>query len=131
MNINALQGNIVNAFYNRGLTQTQQPQNKNLKAEKSLKQDPAQKERLKALAEKQLVGIDDFDASRYLKEILRITDIFNRKLKYSINQKSGQVVVKVINSDSNRVIKEIPSKELQKLHMSLKEALSIVTNDNG
>lgn len=47
--------------------------------------------------------------TKVLHECLGITDI---KFDYSIHKPTGSIVVKVINNESGKVIREIPPKEL-------------------
>ncbi len=47
--------------------------------------------------------------TRILQESLGITDI---KFDYSVHEATGSIVVKVINNESGKVIREIPPKEL-------------------
>jgi len=71
----------------------------------------------------------DIDVEKYLKDIIRITDMFNRKLKFTINRELEQVVVKVIDRDTDKVIKEIPPEELQRLHVRMREALGLLFDE--
>ncbi len=66
------------------------------------------------------------DAEKYLKEIIKITELFNRKLKYSIDKELDQVVVKVVDAETDKVIKEIPPDELKRLHAKMKEAIGSI-----
>ncbi len=49
----------------------------------------------------------------------------NTRFSYSINEKIDSFVVKIIDRDTETVVKEIPSKELQTLHENLREAIGI------
>ncbi len=49
----------------------------------------------------------------------------NTRFSYSINEKIDSFVVKIIDRDTDTVVKEIPSKELQKLHENLRDAIGI------
>ncbi len=51
--------------------------------------------------------------------------IKNTRFRYSINEKIDSFVVKIIDKDTDKVVKEIPSRELQKLHENLREAIGI------
>ena len=66
------------------------------------------------------------DAERYLKQIIKITEIFNRKLKYSIDKELDQVIVKVVDAETDKVIKEIPPEELKRLYAKMKEAVGSI-----
>ncbi|MDR2730557.1 MAG: flagellar protein FlaG [Treponema sp.] len=59
----------------------------------------------------------------------QISLIFNRKLKFVVDQHSNEVVVKVIDKETDKVIKEIPPEELQRLHNSLKETIGFLFDE--
>ena len=66
------------------------------------------------------------DAEKYLKQIIKITEVFNKKLKYSIDKELGQVIVKVVDAETDKVIKEIPPEELKRLYAKMKEAIGSI-----
>ena len=68
-------------------------------------------------------------AETYLKEILNITETFNKKLKFIVDKELGQVVVKVLDRNTDKVIKEIPPEELRNLHVRIKEALGQIIDE--
>ncbi|MCL2208784.1 MAG: flagellar protein FlaG [Treponema sp.] len=51
---------------------------------------------------------------------------FNRKLQFVVDQNSREVIVKVIDKETDKVIKEIPPEELQRLHRNIKDAIGLV-----
>ena len=60
------------------------------------------------------------DTKRILNELTS-----NTRFSYSINEKIDSFIVKIIDRDTDKVVKEIPSQELQRLHENLKEAIGI------
>ena len=62
-----------------------------------------------------------------LNETKKILNEFttNTRFSYSINEKIDSFVVKIIDRDTDKVVKEIPSQDLQRLHENLKEAIGI------
>ncbi|WP_319561817.1 flagellar protein FlaG [Marispirochaeta sp.] len=69
------------------------------------------------------------EVQRMLREIVNFSDAFNRRLKFSVNRELNQVVVKVIDRETDKVIKEIPHEGLQRLHMRLKEAIGLLFDE--
>jgi flagellar protein FlaG len=55
--------------------------------------------------------------------------IFNKKLKFYVDQDSHEVIVKVIDSETDKVIKVLPPEELQRLHARLKEAIGFLFDE--
>ncbi|MFO7729593.1 MAG: flagellar protein FlaG [Spirochaetia bacterium] len=72
---------------------------------------------------------DTVDPEIYLKDILTITSIFNRKLKFSINRELNQVIVKVVDGETDNIIKEIPPEALQRLHSRMSEAIGLLIDE--
>jgi len=55
--------------------------------------------------------------------------VFNRKLQFVVDYNSKQVVVKVIDKETDKVIKELPPEELQRLHKHIKETIGILYDE--
>lgn len=86
-------------------------------------------ERSKGSPPPQPVKKKDIDPEIYLKDILTITSIFNRKLRFTIDRNSRQVIVKVIDGATDKVIKEIPPEALQRLHKRMREAIGLLIDE--
>lgn len=69
------------------------------------------------------------DAEKYLQDILNISQLFNRRLKFRIDSETEQVIVKVIDGETDKVIKEIPPQELQRLYRRMKEAIGLIIDE--
>lgn len=63
-----------------------------------------------------------------LAELVKVSHIFNRRLKFSFNEELGEVVVKVIDGDTDKVIKELPPEEIQRLHIRIREAIGLLVD---
>jgi flagellar protein FlaG len=61
-----------------------------------------------------------------VQQIEKFVQSVRRNLEFSIDETSGQVVVKVIASESGEVVRQIPSEEALKLANSLKDASSLL-----
>jgi len=53
---------------------------------------------------------------------------FNRKLQFVVEH-GNEVIIKVIDKETDKVIKEIPPEELQRLHSNLKEAIGLLFDE--
>jgi len=53
----------------------------------------------------------------------------NKKLKFVVDHRSNEVIVKVIDGNTDKVIKVIPPEELQRLHRKLKETIGFLFNE--
>ncbi|MGH8385377.1 MAG: flagellar protein FlaG [Pseudomonas sp.] len=61
-----------------------------------------------------------------VQEIEKFVQSVKRNLEFSIDEASGQVVVKVIASESGEVVRQIPNEEVLKLANSLNDASSLL-----
>ncbi|HTX72067.1 MAG TPA: flagellar protein FlaG [Rectinemataceae bacterium] len=59
-------------------------------------------------------------------DMQKVSEAFNRRLSFSINEKLGQVVVKVIDSDTDKVVREIPPVELQRVYERIREVIGLL-----
>jgi len=80
---------------------------------------PEVKERPQAIQSTQAKAMD----------LERMGSAFNKKLQYVVDHSSNEVLVKVIDKETDKVIKVIPPEELQRLHRSLKEAVGVLFNE--
>ena len=70
-------------------------------------------------SEKDVNNADITKAVSYLNDYIQN---FRRDLKFSVDEDSGRVVVKVIDSETNEVIRQIPSEEALTLSRRLEQA---------
>ena len=62
-------------------------------------------------------------------DLEKITLAFNKKLKFEVNHASHDVIVKVIDPETDKVIKVLPPEELQRLHSRLKETIGFLFDE--
>jgi len=54
---------------------------------------------------------------------------FNRRLKFYLNEEIDRVVVKVIDAETDKVIKEIPPQEIQDLVARIQQAIGVMVDE--
>ena len=59
-------------------------------------------------------------------DLEQISLAFNRRLKFVIDQDSKQIIVKVIDNETDKVIKVLPPEELQRLHSRIRETIGFL-----
>ena len=59
--------------------------------------------------------------SQQLQKMYEMVD--GRKLQFNVNKELGSVVVRVVDSNTNQVLKESPSEDIQKLKLRLRKAM--------
>lgn len=56
----------------------------------------------------------------------KIEDLFNRKLQFQINKELNRIIIKVIDTDTEKIIREIPSEDAQKLQIRMRETAGLL-----
>ena len=59
-------------------------------------------------------------------DLEQISRTFNSRLKFVIDQESKQIIVKVIDNETDKVIKILPPEELQRVHSRIRETLGFL-----
>ena len=59
----------------------------------------------------------------------QITLAFNKKLRFTVDTQLDQVIVKVIDPETDKVIRELPPAELQRLHLKIKEMMGLLFDE--
>ena len=59
-------------------------------------------------------------------ELERISLAFDRRLKFVIDQESREILIKVIDNETDKVIKVLPPEELQRLHSRIRETFGFL-----
>jgi len=73
--------------------------------------------------------MDQQQVVRHIREIEKLSGLFNRRLQYSINRELDQIVVKVIDTETDKVIKVLPPEEIQRLHLRIREAIGLLFDE--
>ncbi len=86
---------------------------KGLQTRDPFEQKQASREVMQRIQQKQASvrqGIDQ-NLEQTLSKLQRTANIFNTKLSFSVHQNTHRVVVRIIDNDTNQVIRQIPSDE--------------------
>jgi flagellar protein FlaG len=59
-------------------------------------------------------------------DLERISLAFNKKLRFQVDHKDHDLTVKVIDPETDKVIKELPPKELERLRDHIRETIGIL-----
>ena len=66
------------------------------------------------------------DLKQSASELERISLAFDRRLKFIIDQESREILIKVIDNETDKVIKVLPPEELQRLHSRIRETIGFL-----
>jgi flagellar protein FlaG len=64
-----------------------------------------------------------------IRELQKLSDKMGRKVQFNVNKELGRVVVKIVDPSTDKVIKEIPSADVQKLQIRIKETLGLLFDE--
>ena len=59
-------------------------------------------------------------------ELEQISLAFDRRLKFVVDQDSREIIIKVIDNETDKVIKELPPEELRRLHDRISETIGFL-----
>ncbi|MFW5826610.1 MAG: flagellar protein FlaG [Alkalispirochaeta sp.] len=71
------------------------------------------------------------EIQRYTTELQQISQAMNKQLSFSYNEELQLMVVKVIDRNTDKVIKELPPTELQRVHMRIREAIGLLLDESA
>ena len=63
------------------------------------------------------------DMENTLRSLEQVGVLLNRRLSFSLNQKLDSVVVKVIDTNTDKVVREVPPAEVQRVYERLREVV--------
>ena len=66
------------------------------------------------------------DLQKTTSNLEQISLAFNRRLKFVIDQESREILIKVIDNETDKVIKVLPPEELQRLHSRIQETIGFL-----
>jgi flagellar protein FlaG len=66
------------------------------------------------------------DLKKATADLEQVSLAFNRRLKFVIDQESREIIVKVIDNETDKVIKVLPPEELQRLHRNIRETIGFL-----
>ena len=71
----------------------------------------------------------DEDLNETMRNLENVISQFNRRFKISLDESINRIVIKVIDADTDKVIREIPPREIQHLLANLKEMMGLLVNE--
>ena len=60
------------------------------------------------------------------RDLEQVSLAFDRRLKFIIDQESREILIKVIDNETDKVIKVLPPEELQRLHSRIRETIGVL-----
>ncbi|MBO5137195.1 MAG: flagellar protein FlaG [Spirochaetaceae bacterium] len=64
-----------------------------------------------------------------VQELQKISDAMGHEVRFNVNEELGQVVVKIVDPSTDKVIKEIPSADVQHLQIKIRETIGLLIDE--
>jgi flagellar protein FlaG len=64
-------------------------------------------------------------------ELNNLVRDLHRELRFSVDDESGETMIKVVDSKTDEVVRQIPSEEMVRLHQRLEEAAGVIFRDSA
>ena len=81
------------------------------------------------------VEADKIGLKTPLKEVVErlnsAEDFHDRGIRFSVDEETGKVVVRIVDSSTNEVVKQIPSEEILRMARNIDEFLGLYLNKRG
>ena len=81
-------------------------------------------------AENQKVLADPNEISKAVAQIQKLCDMCDRKLQFRVNKETNRIVVKAIDANTDKVIREIPSEAIQRLQARILETVGLLFDES-
>ncbi len=69
--------------------------------------------------------------AKAVRDLQQVSDTFNTRLSFSLNEKLDQVVVKVIENGTDKIVREIPPSELQHVYERIREVIGLLFDESA
>lgn len=69
------------------------------------------------------------NVQRHTQELQRIANSMGRKLRFNVNEELGQVVVKIVDPSTDKVLREIPSVDMQELRIMMRQTIGVLVDE--
>jgi len=69
--------------------------------------------------------------AKAVRDLQQVSETFNTRLSFSLNEKLDQVVVKVIENGTDKIVREIPPTELQHVYERIREVIGMLFDESA
>ena len=76
-----------------------------------------------------ITGNEKVYLNEALEKLKTIGDIFNRRLDFEVDEDTNRIIVKVIDTKTDKVIKEIPPEQLVQLAAKIQEMIGLLVDE--
>jgi len=102
-----------------------------IRKREQLNNDKNKKQEEKIVNSEDLVKHEQIDTGEAIDRIVNVARFFNRELRFEIEKDLDIVIVKVIDGETEEVIRQLPPEELVKLSRNAKDLKGLLINKEG
>jgi len=73
--------------------------------------------------------LDKIFVDRAIENLEKASDIFNLRLSFRVDEETNRIVVKVIDTETDKVIKEIPPEQIVELAAKIREMIGLLVDE--
>ena len=79
----------------------------------------------------QQVKQDETPVHEVVSELNNLVRELHRELQFSVDEESGETVIKVVDQETDEVVRQIPSEDVVRLRQRLEEAAGVIFQDSA
>lgn len=64
-----------------------------------------------------------------MQELQRLSNVMGHEVHFNVNEELGQVIVKIVDPSTDKVIREIPSADIQHLQIKIRETIGLLVDE--
>jgi flagellar protein FlaG len=96
-----------------------------------IKAEKAVKEEEKVTNSDDLKKQENIDISEAMERVAGTAKLFNRKIQLEVDRESDMVIVKIVDSETNEVIRQVPPEELVRLSKNATDLKGLLIDKEG
>ncbi len=89
---------------------------------------PEPEVKMEGLEPKGSETLSQSDLEKVIKEMNQFIQIFNSRIAFELDKETGKTILKIIDSQTNEVIRQIPPEELLRISKRISELLGLIIN---
>lgn len=64
-----------------------------------------------------------------VQQLQKVADSMGNKIRFNVNEELGQVVVKIVDPSTDKVLREIPSEDMQQLRITIRHTIGLMVDE--
>lgn len=77
--------------------------------------------------DKESLSLEEIES--VIKELNQFVQIFNTKIAFEIDKETKKTILRIVDVETNEVVRQIPPEELLKISRRISELLGLIIND--